>query len=173
MIATIIMVVFPFAMIYAAFSDAFTMTIANRVSLVLMITFVAIAPFIGLTWHDFAMHWAAFGAVLVVTFALFATGTMGGGDAKLLAATSLWMGWNPVLLEYLLGASVFGGVLTIGLVFMRSTEAAKYAGGQYQILRYLCVEKNIPYGIALALGGLAAFHNTPAMQWVIAQQLGG
>lgn len=171
MISAIIMVVFPFAMIYAAFSDAFTMTIANRVSVLLIVTFVAIAPFIGLSLHDFAMHWAAFGAVLAATFVLFATGSMGGGDAKLLASTSLWMGWNMALVEYLLGAAVFGGILTVGLVMMRGSTAAA-VGGQYQLLTHLCSGKGVPYGIALAAGGLLAFQASPAMIWVMAQYLG-
>ena len=90
MIVAVIMVVFPFAMIFAALSDFFTMTISNRISLLLIAAFLLIAPFIGLTWGEFGMHLAAFGLVLAVTFALFAAGTLGGGDAKLMASTSLW-----------------------------------------------------------------------------------
>lgn len=172
MIAAIIMVVFPFAMIYAAFSDALTMTIANRVSVVLMVTFVVIAPFIGLSLHDFAMHWAAFGLVLAVTFVLFAIRAMGGGDAKLLASTSLWMGFSPVLFEYLVTATFFGGMLTMALVLFRGSNMATVAS-TYPTMKHLVGEKDIPYGIALAVGGLLAFPQTPAMQWVFAQSVGG
>lgn len=172
MIAAIIMVVFPFAMIYAAFSDAFTMTIANRVSVVLMVTFVLVAPFIGISLHDFAMHWVAFGIVLAVTFILFAIRAMGGGDAKLLASTSLWMGFSPVLFEYLVTATFFGGMLTLALVMFRGSNIAAVVS-TYPSMKHLTGEKDIPYGIALAVGGLFAFPQTPAMQWVIAQNIGG
>lgn len=172
MISAIIMVVFPFAMIYAAFSDALTMTIANRVSLMLMVSFCAIAPFIGLSLHDFAMHWAAFGLVLAVTFVLFAMRAMGGGDAKLLASTSLWMGFSPVLFEYLTVSAMFGGMLTFALVIFRGSNVATVAS-TYPTMKHLCNERDIPYGIALAIGGLLAFPQTPAMQWVIAQNIGG
>ena len=119
MIVAVILVVFPFAMIFAALSDVFTMTIGNRISAVLIGSFLLVAPFIGLTWADFGMHLAAFALVLTVTFALFATGTMGGGDAKLLASTSLWMGFGPALADYLLMATVAGGAFTLFLILFR------------------------------------------------------
>ena len=62
-----------------------SMTIANRVSVILVATFAIVAPLTGMAWSDFAWHLAAGGLVLVVTFALFALGGMGGGDAKLMA----------------------------------------------------------------------------------------
>lgn len=168
MIAAVIMVVFPFSMIFAALSDVFTMTIGNRISLVLIATFMVVAPFIGLTWSDFGMHMAAFALVLTVTFALFATGTMGGGDAKLLASTSLWMGFGPPLLDYLLWATIIGGAFTLFLVFFRKSSFAVYAG-EVPILRRMIDEKDVPYGVALAIGGLIAFPESPAMVWVLGQ----
>jgi prepilin peptidase CpaA len=111
------------------------------------------------------MHFAAFGLVLAVTFGLFATGTMGGGDAKLLASTALWMGFGPALLDYLLLATVAGGVFTLFLVFFRKSTLAIYAG-EVPILRRMIDEKDIPYGVALAIGGLLAFPDSPAMMWV-------
>lgn len=168
LIEAIIMVVFPFAMIYSAFSDAFTMTIANRVSILLIVAFLVISPFIGLSLEEFAMHWAAFGAVLAVTFVLFALGGMGGGDAKLLATTSLWIGWNQALLEYLVTASLLGGFLTFALVMFRGSTVATVASAVPQF-RHLTNAKGIPYGIALAAAGLMIFPKTAAMQWVLVQ----
>lgn len=171
MIAAVIMVVFPFAMIFSALSDLFTMTIGNRISAVLIGSFLLIAPFIGLTWADFGMHIAAFALVLTVTFGLFATGTMGGGDAKLLASTSLWMGFGPALVTYLLAATVAGGAFTLFLIFFRKSTLAVFAG-ELPILRRVVDEKDIPYGVALALGGLFAFPESPPMLWVLARLAG-
>ena len=168
MISAIIFVVFPFCMIYAALTDMFTMTIANRVSILLIVTFLAVAPFIGLTWLQFSLHLAAFAVVLLATFALFATGVMGGGDAKLMASTALWMGLGPVLMQYLLLATVAGGVLTLALLIFRKSPLATLAG-EVRVLRRIIDEKDIPYGIALAVGGLAAFPHSPAMVWVLSQ----
>ncbi|MAS08187.1 MAG: peptidase [Ahrensia sp.] len=166
MIAAVILVVFPFAMIFAALSDVFTMTIGNRISAVLIGSFLLAAPFIGLTWAEFGMHLAAFALVLTVTFALFATGTMGGGDAKLLASTSLWMGFGPALTDYLLMATVAGGAFTLFLILFRKSTLAVFAG-EVPILRRVIDEKDVPYGVALAIGGLFAFPDSPAMLWVI------
>lgn len=168
MISAIIFVVFPFAMIYAALSDMFTMTIANRVSLLLIVTFLAIAPFIGLTWMQFAMHLAAFALVLTVTFGLFAVGVMGGGDAKLMASTALWLGFGPALLNYVLVAALAGGGLTLFLILLRGSAFATYAG-EVRVLRRIIDEKDIPYGIALAIAGLASFELSPAMIWAVGQ----
>ncbi|MCI5078032.1 prepilin peptidase [Oricola sp.] len=165
MVAAVIMVVFPFAMIFAALSDVFTMTIGNRISAVLIGAFILVSPFIGLSLTEFGLHFAAFGLVLTVTFGLFATGTMGGGDAKLLASTSLWMGWSGALVDYLLYATIAGGVFTLFLVFFRKSTLAVYAG-EVPILRRMIDEKDIPYGVALAIGGLLAFPDSPAMLWV-------
>lgn len=166
MIAAIIMVVFPFAMIFAALSDVFTMTIGNRISAVLIASFLVVAPFLGLSWAEFGMHVAAFALVLAVTFGLFATGTMGGGDAKLLASTSLWMGLGQPLMQYLVYSSVAGGIFTLLLLFFRKSSLSVYAG-ELPILRRVIDEKDIPYGVALALGGLLAFPETGAMRFAL------
>ena len=48
----------------------------------------------------------------------FSQGWIGGGDAKLAAATALWFGFAH-LLDYLIYASLFGGVLTLVLIQFR------------------------------------------------------
>ena len=101
MLEALIFVVFPFCMVFAAVSDMLSMTIANRVSLVLIVTFAVVAPLTGMDWATYGWHFAAAGLALSVTFAMFAIGGMGGGDAKLIAASSLWMGFNFNLLGYL------------------------------------------------------------------------
>ena len=47
-----------------------------------------------------------------VTFAMFNLGWIGGGDAKLAAATAAWLGWAAIL-DYGLAAALFGGILTL------------------------------------------------------------
>ncbi|TCD16420.1 A24 family peptidase [Oricola cellulosilytica] len=171
MIAAIVMVVFPFSMIFAALSDIFTMTISNRVSLALIGSFLLVAPFIGIGWLEFGMHLAAFALVLAVTFALFAAGSMGGGDAKLLASTGLWMGFGPALVDYLLISTVAGGAFTLFLVLFRTSTLAVYAG-EVPMLRRMIDEKDVPYGVALGIGGLWAFPETSAMRWALAHFAG-
>ena len=47
--------------------------------------------------HDFLMHLGAGAAVLVVAFACFAMGWVGGGDAKVAAGVALWFGFDHLL----------------------------------------------------------------------------
>lgn len=94
MIHTLLVAVFPIAMAYAAISDLTTMTISNKVSLALVLAFVALAPATAMGWQAFALHWAAGAAVLAIAFGLFALGWIGGGDAKFCASVALWIGWG-------------------------------------------------------------------------------
>ena len=52
-----------------------------------------------------SMHVAAGFAVLTIAFVFFACGWIGGGDAKLAAATALWFGFDHSVI-YLLYASL-------------------------------------------------------------------
>src|SRR5262249_6072907 len=97
------LLVFPAVMAFAASSDLFTMTISNRISLILIAGFVALAVGTGMPVGEMLNHAGAAGLVLAVTFAFFLCGWVGGGDAKLAAATALWLGWAH-LLDYLLYA---------------------------------------------------------------------
>jgi prepilin peptidase CpaA len=167
MLAALIFVVFPFCMLFAAISDMLSMTIANRVSLILVGVFLVVAPLTGMAWSDFGLHLAAGAIVLVCTFGLFAIGAMGGGDAKLMAATSVWMGFGICLVQYLLYASLIGGFLTLGLLAYRSSPLAVFTRDN-MFLRHFANEKaGIPYGIALGLGGLAAFPASPLVLWAL------
>src|SRR5207248_11420689 len=85
------LLLFPALMASAASSDLLTMTISNRVSLILVGSFFVLAIWSGMPLADIGMHAGAGLAVLVVTFTFFACGWIGGGDAKLAAATALWL----------------------------------------------------------------------------------
>lgn len=167
MLEAAILVIFPFCMVFAAISDLLFMTIANRVSIILVAAFAAVAPMTGMDWTTYAMHFAAGGLVLVVTFAMFAIGAMGGGDAKLLPATAVWMGLGVPLVQYLVFASVLGGVLTLGLILYRRSAMAVFTGNNL-FLRNLADERaGIPYGIALGISGLLVYPDTVVMQWAL------
>ncbi|HEX5847002.1 MAG TPA: prepilin peptidase, partial [Rhodoplanes sp.] len=105
------LMVFPALMAFAASSDLLTMTISNRVSILLVIGFVCLAFATGMPLDAVLAHLGAGALVLVVGFAFFSRGWIGGGDAKLAAATALWLGWSD-LYDFLLCASLLGGWLT-------------------------------------------------------------
>ncbi|AWI59483.1 A24 family peptidase [Sinorhizobium fredii] len=161
-------VVFPFCLAFAAISDLLTMTIPNRVSAILLGAFFVIAPFAGLGLGEIGLHVAAAALVFAVCFCLFAVNIMGGGDAKLLTACAIWFGLDASLVAFLVYVSICGGVLTLAVLLLRRQENAILASG-IPVPRLLLTAKKIPYGIAIALGGFAAYASSPLMEAAFAQ----
>lgn len=165
MIEAAIFVIVPLCLALAALSDLFTMTIPNRVSVIMMASFAVVAPLAGLALPEIGLHVAAALIVFAACFALFAFNVMGGGDAKLLTACALWFGLNESLLVFLVCVSFLGGVLTIFIVIVRSSENTLLATG-IPLPRSLLGAKKIPYGIAIGAGGFMAYPSSPLMQAV-------
>jgi prepilin peptidase CpaA len=151
-------------MAFAASSDLLTMTIANRVSLVLVGGFLILAVLCGLSGADIASHFGAAGAVLAVAFTCFAFGWIGGGDAKLAAATALWLGFGH-LFDYLVYASILGGALTLAIVQFRSLPMPHVLAGREWAERLHRHGGGVPYGIALAAAALVVY---PQTEWMTA-----
>jgi prepilin peptidase CpaA len=129
-------------LVYAAVVDVRTFTISNRLNL----TVAALAPLfwwsIGLPlWPNVAMQAAVAAGVFALLAAAFYAGMMGGGDVKLAAALALW--FSPLsTLRFLVLMSIAGGVLTLLIV---AVHRVRKKPGKPQI----------PYGVAIAFGGLA------------------
>lgn len=167
MIETAVFIIFPFCMVFAALSDMISMTIANRVSLILVGAFFLLATLTGMPLAEMGWHLAAGLAVLSVTFTLFAIGGMGGGDAKLMAASAVWFGLNMPLLDYLMTSAVLGGVLTLVLLAYRKSPLAVFTGNNLLLRHCADMQAGIPYGVALGIGGLLTYTQTPLAQWAI------
>lgn len=162
------LLLFPGLMAYAAVSDVFTMTISNRISMLLIAGFAFVAFFSGMSPSTALLHLGAGGLVLIVAFACFAFGWIGGGDAKLAACAGLWFGFDH-LLQYLVYASLFGGALTLLLLQFRQWPLPYTLGQQAWLMRLHHKESGIPYGVALALGALVVY---PETAWIKAVDLG-
>ncbi|OAP41507.1 peptidase [Sinorhizobium glycinis] len=163
MVIASIFVVFPLCLAVAALTDLLTMTIPNRVSAILLGAFVVIAPVAGLDIGQIGLHLLAAATVFALCFWLFALGVMGGGDAKLLTASAVWFGLNVSLVSFLIWVAVLGGVLALVILLLRSKEHVILAAG-VPVPSLLLTAKKIPYGIAIALGGFAAYPASPMMQ---------
>jgi len=145
-------------MILAALSDLFTLTIPNRLSIILIAVFFPLAFLAGLPPETILMHLAAGAGILAVGFILFSTGTLGGGDAKLLAAASLWVGVAP-LADFFVYVALIGGALALGILLYRRVPDESLAGPAWAMRLH---EKGhgIPYGIAIAGAALITFPAT-------------
>jgi prepilin peptidase CpaA len=141
LVEAIRLLVFPGLMAFAASSDVVTMTISNKVSLALV------------------LHFAAGATVLIVGFACFACGWIGGGDAKLAATTALWFGFEG-LLPYLFAASLLGGGLTLLMIQFRMLPLPQLLRGQSWAERLHHKDSGVPYGVALAAAALLIYPDT-------------
>jgi len=159
MIEAVALVVFPLLMAFSAFTDLFTMTIPNRVSLLLVAAYFALAAYLPLPREIVAWHVSCGVAMLLLTFVMFHLRWIGGGDAKLAASTALWLGWEH-LLDYGLVASLAGGLLTLVIIEMRRRDLPKSWLSVDFIARLAEKNGGVPYGVALAAAGLLVYPHT-------------
>lgn len=146
-------VCFGILLIWAAYSDARSFTIPNK--LPISITLLYPAYVIGTPMPvDWVGAIAIASILLIVGFCLFACKAFGGGDAKLMAATSLWVG-PGLLMDFVFITALAGGVIAGGMWLQHRLSRAISIG---HVLVTSDEEdfgkRPMPYGVALALGGL-------------------
>lgn len=155
----LVMVVLPVLLTAAAGWDLASFTIPNFLQVALLASFVLFLPAAHIAWPAIALHLLAGILGLVVGFALFALGYIGGGDAKLFAAIALWLGFGD-LVSYALAASIFGGLLTLTILALRQWPLPALFARQPWIGRLHAENSGIPYGVALAAGAFAILPHT-------------
>jgi prepilin peptidase CpaA len=146
----ILLVVLPVLCMYSCFSDMFAMRISNRVCLAILVLFGVFVIASGMPMAVAGWHLLAGLVVLLVSFSLFATGWIGGGDAKLVAAIAVWTGFGQ-LIDYLAVSSLLGGALTLALLMARSYPLPAFAVRQAWISRLHDRETGVPYGMSLGV----------------------
>jgi prepilin peptidase CpaA len=159
MIASLFCLAFPSLLLYAAWHDVKTMTIPNWVSIVLALAFIPAAFAAGLSIQAVGWHLAFGAAVLLVCAGLFYIGVFGGGDAKVIAAASLWTGLAGAA-SFVMGMALAGGALAGALIIfrrMRLTATKDWAK------RLLSPEEGAPYAVAIAAGGFLAAPASPVL----------
>jgi len=154
---TALLLIFPVLVIGAALRDATSYTIPNWISLALVAAFPVAALALGLPLAAIGVSLAVGAVALVLGMIMFALRWIGGGDAKLFAAAALWLGLAPVGI-YLAVTGVAGGALAVGLLGLRSTHVRPWLPARPAWLARLVEPgENVPYGVAICIGALAAF----------------
>ena len=161
----LILLVFPVLAIVAALKDATSYTIPNWLVLALIVAFPVAAIALGLPLRVIGLQ-AGIGLIgLICGMGMFAAGWIGGGDAKLFAAASLWLGW-PAALTFVLVTAIAGGALAGLLLALRSARLKPMIpSGPAWFARLTTEGENVPYGVAIAVGALVAY---PASALVLA-----
>jgi prepilin peptidase CpaA len=156
MIDALVVIVFPLLMIFACLTDLMTLKIPNRVPILLVITFCALAAFLEISWRDFGLHVACGFAFLSFAFTLFSMGVLGGGDGKLGAAVAMWFGF-PLLLEFAISVSLIGGLLAAALVIFRRFPLPDALLKIKWVVQLHDQGGPVPYGIAIGFSGLLLY----------------
>nr|WP_294849934.1 prepilin peptidase [uncultured Sphingomonas sp.] len=134
-------------LVWIAIQDVRTFTISNRINIAIAL----MAPLFWWSadvafWPDGAIRIGVAGLVFLLFAGMFYLGAMGGGDVKLAGALALW--FPPAgTLQLLVIMSLAGGLLTA--VVLAAHKLRKKEG-----------RPEIPYGVAIAFGGL----------WLLAQR---
>ncbi len=162
MYETLILSIFPLMVVVAGISDFFTLKIPNWLNGVIAVSVVPFVFFAGMPLELFAWHIIAGLVAFVVGFILFSANIIGGGDAKMLAACAVWVGWD-VLMEFALVTAFAGGALVIALKLWVFFEKRKNTKGMDWAKNFLSKKPQLPYGIAIAAGGVIVF---PATWWI-------
>jgi len=139
--------------ITAAASDMRSLRIPNRLCLLI----AGLYPAYNLT-IPVAAPWLSTitvaSIILIVGFALFVSGFFGGGDVKLLAALAIWAGPQGIF-DLLSITAVTGGAMALvalsPLKFVTAMASEKMGN---LTLRDGLLAGRLPYGIAIAAGGL-------------------
>lgn len=135
----------------AAASDLVRYEVPRGLCLAVVAAFLWLAPSLPLAAA--ASHIAAAAVVLAATALCFEFGLMGGGDAKLLAAVALWMGWGN-LVAFIILTAIAGALLgLVVLALRRFLPRRRRAGHWYS--RVLARGEGVPYAIAISASGLA------------------
>jgi prepilin peptidase CpaA len=129
------------ALLAACWWDIKSRTIPNELNLAIALLAIPFWWSVGLPlWPDVAIQAGIAAAVFALFAIAFAMGAMGGGDVKLIGALALWLPFQALAL-LLVVMSLAGGALTIAM-FVRHRLARREG------------QPEIPYGLAIAFGGL-------------------
>jgi prepilin peptidase CpaA len=157
---TVVPLAFAALVIVAAMTDLATFTIPNWISIALAIAFAPAVLLAGLPLGELASligwHVGVGVAIFILAAGMFALGWIGGGDAKLMAASALWVGPGG-LPAFAVFTGLAGGALALSLLAMRSAWLRPLAAaGPSWTQRLATPGESAPYGVAIAIGALAA-----------------
>ncbi len=161
LIQTLLLIVFPALVIVGGLKDITSFTIPNWISLALIGGFALAAVALGLPWQTILLSLGIGVAGLFLAMGMFAMGWIGGGDAKMFAAAALWLGW-PASMDFMLITGLAGGALAVSLLGLRSVWVRHLTvRGPDWVGRLATPGGDAPYGVAIAIGALAAFPKSP------------
>ncbi len=154
-LAHVIVLLFGALLVWAAASDVLHYLIPNRIPAGIVLLFPAYLLAGGVAAPLPALLGALGVAAMVFLLAAagFATGVLGGGDAKLLTAVALWAG-PALIVPFIVITAVVGGLLALAMLtpfaaLLPAPPASIAARSTWRGGR-----GSLPYGVAIAAGGM-------------------
>ncbi len=166
MISAAILFVFPACMIFATIYDLTTMTIPNKVILALLAGFAVLAPLAGMGLSTIAWHVGIAFLICLAGFGLWMLRVFGAGDAKLLAASSLWLGPAQTA-PYLAFVGLIGGAAVILIMLFRRQMLPAFLVQVDWVHKLHQPKAAVPYGVALAPAALLVFLESPLAKYAL------
>lgn len=138
------------ALIWGGVSDALRFRIPNGATVALIVLFPAYAYTSpeNIAWGQ---NLLSFAILLSVGFFMFSRNLAGAGDVKLLAAAGLWAGVESMAVLLFITA-VAGGLLGLVMAGLAWNRNRSHPPDKKVSLKKV----PIPYGVAIAIGGLAS-----------------
>ena len=162
----LLLTIFPALVTVGGLRDLTSYIIPNWISLALIAAFVPAALAAGVPIGTIGLHLAVGVAALVLGMVMWSLKWIGGGDAKLFAASGLWLGW-PACLVFAVATCIAGGALAISLLLLRSMWLRPFLPGKPAWFgRLVQPGENVPYGVAIAVGALYALPGSTLVQAV-------
>lgn len=165
MFAYLTISVFPAALLVAAANDIYEFKIPNWISIILVCAYPLAGMAVGASPHVVFEGLLIGAGALAVGFALFAGRIVGGGDAKLFAAITPWIGASA-LGAFLLYTAIAGLVLAMVMGAFRTLPVLPIYARAPWLIELHGRSKDLPYAVALGAGGLLSFSQTPFYQFV-------
>jgi prepilin peptidase CpaA len=156
------LMLFPLLMILSGAVDVMTRRIPNSLVVGTAALFLPAALVTGMPIWIMSLHVATAAVLLALGFGLFSFGVVGGGDAKMMAAAGLWLGF-PCSILFITFSALAGGLLAaaMGLWFLVTMEGGMHSAWFDKAVAPL--KPSVPYGFALAAGAILA---TPFSWWM-------
>lgn len=155
-----ISLLFPAILLAAALYDISSFTIPNRLVAILVCAWPIAAAATDMTLMAALWAVAAAGLILALCFFLFAFGKLGAGDAKLMAASALYVGAD-LAIPFILKTAMTGAIVALVLLFFRRFPLPAVAYGQSWLADLHGRSRDMPYGVAIAAGGIACWPLSP------------
>ncbi|HET9160027.1 MAG TPA: prepilin peptidase [Caulobacteraceae bacterium] len=167
-VSSLLLLILPALVIVAALTDVTTFRIPNWISIAAVLAFAPAALLMGADLPAIGIHFGVGILALAAGMGMWSVRWVGGGDAKLLAASALWIGY-PAVGMFLLITALAGGALAVTLLNLRSGWVrAMVPVGPRWMERLREQGGDVPYGLAICVGALAAFPGGDLVKLLIA-----